>query len=78
MAQYENLKTAIADVIKQNGVGYITGDRLQTQLFGIINNLGKYATFAGVASLSTVPGSPAGPIFYITGDTGVFPNFGGV
>lgn len=78
MGNYQQLKTAIADVIKANGNQEITGNVLQGVLLSIISNLGAGSTFAGVATPSTVPGTPDQKIFYIASQVGLYPNFGGL
>lgn len=63
MGNYEQLKAAIAAVIKQNGNNEITGDILQNTLTTIVSNVGKDSTFAGVATPETVPGTPDQNVF---------------
>ena len=65
MANWSILKNAIASVIKTNGNQKITGQILQNTLNSIVNAVGENATFAGVATPSTNPGTPDGPVFYI-------------
>lgn len=77
MGNYEQLKAAIAAVIKQNGNNEITGDLLQNTLTTIVSNVGNDSTFAGVATPDTVPGSPDQNVFYIAGSRGVYNNFDG-
>lgn len=77
MANWSDLKAAVEQVIKTNGNNEITGQILQDTLNTIISNLGEYATFAGVASLTTNPGNPDGLTFYLASDVGTYPNFGG-
>ena len=77
MGNYEQLKAAIAAVIKQNGNNEITGDLLQNTLTTIVSNVGSESTFAGVATPDTVPGSPDQNVFYIAGTRGVYSNFDG-
>lgn len=77
MGNYEQLKAAIAAVIKQNGNNEITGDILQNTLTTIVSNVGKDSTFAGVATPKTVPGTPDQNVFYIAGTRGVYSNFDG-
>lgn len=76
MANWTTLKATIADVIKANGNQEITGDKLQSTLNNIISEVGKYATFAGVASVDTDPGMPDGYVFYIAINTGTYTHFG--
>lgn len=76
MANWSTLKAAIARVIKNNGNQEITGQVLQNVLNNIVSSIGENATFAGVATPSTNPGTPDGNVFYITGTAGTYPNFG--
>lgn len=78
MAQYNNLKTAIAAVIKQNGNNEITGDLLQQTLIAIVNGVGLGYQFMGVAIPATNPGTQDARIFYIASQAGQYSNFGGV
>lgn len=75
MANWDNLKSAIQDVIKENGNEEITGQVLQNTLLSIVNNLGENATFAGVATPTTNPGTPDGVIFYIATQQGTYQYF---
>lgn len=75
MANWNDLKAAVAKVIKTNGNQEITGQALQNVLNNIVTNLGANATFVGIAKPSTNPGTPDGPVFYITGEAGSYPNF---
>jgi hypothetical protein len=78
MANWDNLKAAIQDVIKENGNEEITGQVLQNTLLSIVNNLGENATFAGVASPATNPGTPDQNVFYIASEDGIYSNFNGI
>lgn len=78
MANWTTLKAAIADVIKTNGNQEITGAVLQNTLNSIVSAVGKNATFAGIATPTTNPGTPDGPVFYIALELGVYSNFNGV
>ena len=77
MANWNNLKTAINNIIKTNGNQTITGQVMQNALNNIISNIGANATFAGVAVPSTNPGAPDGPVFYFAFQNGTYSNFGG-
>lgn len=77
MANWDSLKAAISSVIKTNGAQQITGQLLQTTLLNMITTIGEHATFAGVATPSTSPGTSDGPIFYIAAKKGTYSNFGG-
>lgn len=76
MANYANLKSAIQEVIKTNGNNEITGALLQQSLIAMINSLGANYQFAGVATPTTVPGTPDQKVFYFAGP-GTYPNFNG-
>ena len=78
MANWSDLKAAVAKVIKTNGNQEITGSVLQNALNNIISNVGENASFAGVATPSTNPGTPDGPVFYIASESGTYSNFGGI
>lgn len=77
MANYTELKTAVSAVIKTNNNQEITGQLLQDVLNNIISVIGANATFAGIATPDTVPGTPDQNVFYIAGQSGVYANFGG-
>lgn len=77
MGNYEELKTAVAAVIKQNGNEEITGQIMQNTLLSMISNIGANSTFAGVATPETTPGTPDQNVFYLAGTPGVYANFGG-
>lgn len=78
MGNYEQLKRAIADVIKSNGNQEITGQVLQNTLNSVVSSVGSGAIFVGKASPSTSPGSPDQNVFYIAAEAGTYPNFGGM
>lgn len=75
---WDTLKKAIADVIKTNGNQEITGAVLQNTLNSIVNAVGENATFAGIATPTTNPGTPDGPVFYFATTPGSYSNFGGI
>lgn len=77
MGNYEQLKQAVSNVIKTNGTQAITGAILQNALLSIISTFGKNATFAGIATPETNPGTPDQKVFYIAGQSGVYSNFDG-
>lgn len=72
---YLALKTAIAQVIRQNGNKEITGNKLLAQLFAMIDSLGAGYLFMGVATPATTPGTPDQKVYYI-GAPGTYANFG--
>ena len=77
MGNYEELKAAVSSVIKTNGNQEITGQVLQNTLTTLISQVGANATFAGIATPDTTPGTPDQNVFYIAGQSGVYANFGG-
>lgn len=77
MGNYEELKAAVSSVIKTNGNQEITGQVLQNTLITLISQVGANATFAGIATPDTAPGTPDQNVFYIAGQSGVYANFGG-
>ena len=78
MGDYEQLKQAVADVIKTNGNQEITGVIMQDTLLSIISTVGSNATFAGIATPTTNPGTPDQNVFYIASEPGIYANFGNV
>lgn len=78
MANWTTLKATITDVIKTNGNQEITGAVLQNTLNSIVSAVGENATFAGIATPTTNPGTPDGPVFYIALELGVYSNFNGI
>lgn len=75
MAKWSILKQAIVNVIKTNGNQEITGAVLQNTLNSIVNSIGENAAFAGIATPTTNPGTPDGPIFYLAIKAGIYSNF---
>jgi hypothetical protein len=78
MGNYEQLKQAVSDVIKTNGNKEITGAIMQNTLLSIISTVGSNATFAGIATPETNPGTPDQNAFYLASQPGIYSNFGGV
>lgn len=78
MGSYEELKQAVADVIKSNGNQEITGAIMQNALLSIISTVGSNATFAGIATPDTNPGTPDQNVFYIASENGQYVNFDSV
>ena len=78
MGNYEELKAAVASVIKANGNQEITGQVLQNTLTTLISQIGVNATFAGIATPSTAPRTPDQNVFYIAGQSGTYPNFNAI
>lgn len=77
MGTYVDLKTAIDSVVRTNGNNEITGAWLQHVLLSMVNSLGANATFAGIATPETIPGTPDQRIFYIAYTPGTYSNMGG-
>ena len=75
MGNYEQLKQAVSGVIKANGNQEITGEIMQNTLLSIISSVGSNATFAGIATPETNPGTPDQNVFYITSGNGIYVNF---
>lgn len=78
MSNYSTLKSAIQQVIKQNGNNEITGNILQQSLVSMINSLGAGFQYMGVATPSTNPGTPDQNVFYIAATAGAYSNFGSI
>ena len=78
MGNYEQLKQAVSNVIKPNGNQEITGSILQNALSTIISTVGYNATFAGIATPETNPGTPDQNVFYIASENGTYSNFNGI
>ena len=77
MGNFDNLRNAIAEVIKQNGNEEITGDVLQFVLLEMVSGLGAGYRFLGTCTPSTDPQEPDGAAFYV-GGAGEYTNFNGV
>ena len=75
---WSDLKAAVAEIIKTNGVQSITGANHQQTVNTIIDNLGGNFTYKGIATPETVPGSPDGKLFYFASTPGVYANFKGL
>lgn len=75
MGNYDELKQVVSDVIKTNGNQEITGQVLQNTLLSIINIVGANATFVGIATPTTIPGTPDQNIFYLATIEGRYINF---
>ena len=72
---YNQLKAAIAAVIKQNGNQEITGDLLQSTLLTMVNSLGVGSQCLGVLTQATMPIQTDSKVFYLAGE-GTYSNFG--
>ena len=78
MGTYEELKAAIQQVIRTNGNNEITGTSLKNVLLSIVNVVGANATFAGIATPDTNPGTADQNVFYLATKAGTYVNFGGI
>lgn len=78
MSKYSQLLTTINTLIRENENEEITGTVLNSVLRSIVTVMGDYATFAGVAVPATNPGTPAGAVFYLASEPGIYTNFGGI
>lgn len=56
----------------------VTTSKLSTDIQSLISNLSKTATFAGIATPTTNPGTPDGHVFYIAKGKGTYTNFGDI
>lgn len=75
---WNNLKAAIDAAITTNDNQEITGAILNSTLKTIVDTIGTGATFIDVATPSTNPGTPDGPVFYIAIEAGTYSNFGNI
>lgn len=75
MGNYQNLKSLIAQVIRNNGNNEITGDILGNILARMVDYLGNGATFKGLAALNLNPGNPDSKVFYIATIAGTYRYF---
>ena len=75
MGNYQNLKSLIAQVIRNNGNNEITGDILGNILALMVDYLGNGATFKGLAALNLNPGNPDSKVFYIATIAGTYRYF---
>lgn len=74
---YSALKQTIDSNVKQNGAQQITGPVLNSVLNQIVSSIGANATFAGIATPDTDPGTPDQNVFYFATEPGTYVNFGG-
>lgn len=58
--------------------GAVTFNKLYPDLQSLITNISKNYVFAGIATPTTNPGTPDGPVFYIATEAGIYSNFGGI
>lgn len=76
MSQYQSIKAITDAFIKANGRREITGHVLNAVLNAVIESLGKYYQFVGVAVPSTDPGTPDQNVAYLAGTSGSYTNMG--
>ena len=67
MAFFDNLRAAIAAVVRPNGRRAITGANLQATLFTMIDGMGQGMQYLGIATPDTIPGTPDFPAYYLAG-----------
>lgn len=65
-------------VVHKNIDGAVTLEKLESSIQSLITNISKNASFAGIATPTTNPGTPDGPVFYIAKGKGTYTNFGGI
>lgn len=58
--------------------GAVTIGKLEPSIQSLITNISKNASFAGIATTTTNPGTPDGPVFYLATEQGIYSNFSGV
>lgn len=75
--QIEEEKVAI---IRTNRIAdeAVTAPKLSSDIQALISNLSKNALFAGIATPTTNPGTPDGPVFYLATEVGAYSNFGSI
>lgn len=78
MSKYNAIKTATDANIKANGRKEITGPVLNAVLNAIIDSLGKYYQFVGLATPSLNPGTPDQNVAYVAVSQGTYEHFGGL
>lgn len=76
MANWQDLKNDIAEVIRTNGNEEITGEVLQYVLLEMVSRMGAQFGLVGVCTPETQPVEPDGNIVYI-GGAGTYRNFTG-
>lgn len=56
----------------------VTASKLSTDIQSLIRNISKTATYAGIATPTTNPGTPDGHVFYIATTAGSYSNFSNI
>lgn len=72
---YSALKQTIDSNVKQNGAQQITGPVLNSVLNQMVSSIGANATFAGIATPDTDPGTPDQNVFYLATEPGTYTHF---
>lgn len=75
MALWDSLKSSVISLIYSNTLRLITGDIHQAVDISIITQLGAHQ-FKGIATPSTVPGTPDGAAWYLASTNGDYSSFG--
>ena len=75
MENYSSLLDTIKNAIRENNNGEITGDILQAVLASMVNTIGEYPTFAGIATPSTNPSGVEQNVFYLASQAGFYNSF---
>ena len=58
--------------------GAVTTGKLEPFIQSLITNISKNASFAGIATPTTNPGTQDGPVFYFAFTPGIYSNFSGI
>ena len=74
---YEYLKEAIVDAIKENHRQEITGDLLQQILLGMVDNMTTYR-YMGIATTETHPVGTDSNIMFVASESGTYTYMGGL
>lgn len=80
---FEQFKIELASINKAIGTerladGAVTPPKLSTDIQALINNISKNALYAGIATPTTNPDVPDGPVFYLATQAGTYSNFNGI
>ena len=72
----EQIINSIKSVVKANGKQGITGTNLQGVLVDMVQSLGAFPAFAGMATPSTTPTTSDANVFYLSYEAGEYSGFG--
>lgn len=72
----EQIINSIKSVVKANGKQGITGTNLQGVLVDMVQSLGAFPAFAGMATSSTTPTTSDANVFYLAYEAGEYSGFG--